>query len=235
MSQDEDWKGCDTKLNEDADELYEDEDEWIDWYEGPDPGPLHLGDRLFINDQAQIELDTLEGHPYSGFKSGAIVSYSNAYMEAAERLVQTFHQRSYNTITLPIVFLYRHYIELKLKELIDLGNKRYSKPSTPHLDRILKGHRIDHLWYELKPLLQQAHPVEKNDEIEAVEACIMELSKVDEGSFSFRYPVDKKNNLTLKNNPHLRNLEYIDVDHLAHKMASIYNFFTSSWAAIVLD
>lgn len=202
-------------------------------YEGPDPSPLHRGDQLFINDQAQLELDALENYAYHGYKSGAFSSYSMAYMEAADRLVQTPHERSFDTLTLPIVFLYRHYVELTLKELIDLGNKKYGKPSTPYLDGILKGHRIDLLWQELKPLLQQAHSAEESEEIEAVEACVMEFSNVDEGSFSFRYPVDKKNNLTLKNNPRLRDLEYIDVHHLAEKMGSIDAFFNLSYMLFI--
>jgi hypothetical protein len=69
--------------------------------------------------------------------------------------------------------------------------------------------------------------------IEAVEACIMEFSNVDEGSFSFRYPVDKQGNSTLKNNPHLRALEYIDVHHLAEKMASMYGFFMVSYLYLI--
>lgn len=51
---------------------------------------------------------------------------------------------------------------------------------------------------------------------------------------SFRYPVDKKKNPTLKNNPHLRVLEYIDVHHLAEKMESMHAFFSESWMAFML-
>jgi hypothetical protein len=162
------------------------------------------------------------------------ISYSQAYIEAADRLVQTLDKRSSDTLTLPIVFLYRHYVELTLKDLIIQGNKKYNKPLTKIQQGILVRHRIDLLWQELKPLLQQAHSAEKSEEIEAVEACLLEFSNVDESSFSFRYPVDKKNNPTLKNNPHLRALEYIDVRHLAEKMGSIDAFFFSSWMKFIL-
>lgn len=202
-------------------------------YDGPDISPLYRGDQLFINDLMQLEYDALEELAYHGYKSGTFAVYSSAYKEAADRLVQTLHKHSSATLTLPIVFLYRHYVELTLKDLLSMDNVKYSKPSTPYLDVILKGHRIDLLWQELKPLLQQAYSAEESEEIEAVEACIMEFSNVDEGSFSFRYPVDKKNNLTLKNNPRLRDLEYIDVHHLAEKMAGMHGFFMVSYMLFI--
>ena len=202
--------------------------------EGPAPSPLRGGDQLLINDQAQLQLDALENYAYHGYKSGVFISYSLAYREAADRLVQTLHEYSSDTLTLPIVFLYRHYVELTLKDLVSMGNEKYGKPSTPYLRKILNGHRIDLLWQELKPLLQQIHPTEKSEEIEAVEACLLEFSKVDESSMSFRYPVDKKKNPTLKSNLHLRALEYIDVHHLAEKMESMSAFFSESWMAFML-
>jgi hypothetical protein len=187
-------------------------------YDGPYFFPLEQGDQLFMNDQAQLELDALENYAYRGYKSGQLMVYSLAYKEAADRLVQTLHEYYSATLTLPIVFLYRHYVELSLKDLLSMGIAKYSKPSTP---RLLNTHKIDLLWRELKPFLQQIYSAKESEGIEAVEACIMEFSNMDERSFSFRYPVDTKGNFTLKNNSYLRELEYIDVHHLAEKMASM--------------
>ena len=199
-------------------------------YDDPDIFPLEHGDQLFLNDLAQLELDALEKYAYRGYKRDQLMVYSSAYKEAADRLVQTLQKHYSATLTLPIVFLYRHYVELTLKDLLSMSNAKYSKPSTP---RLLNGHRIDLLWQELKPFLQQTHSAEESEVIEAVEACIMEFSNVDEGSFSFRYPVDKQGNSTLKNNPRLRALEYIDVHHLAEKMASMYGFFMVSYVYLI--
>lgn len=209
------------------------------YYDGPDPDPLQGGDQLFINDQAQLQLDALENYSYGGYKIGTWFHYASAYREAANRLIQTLRGRSSDELTLPIVFLYRHYVELTLKDLVSMGNKKYSKPSTPdfekRLESILNGHRIDLLWQELKPLLRQLYPPsEKSGEIEVVEACLLEFSKVDESSMSFRYPVDKKHKQPiLQNNPHLQHLAYIDVHHLAEKMAAMAGFFMSSYMAFL--
>ena len=210
------------------------EEEEIYENDGPDPDPLQRGDQLFINDQAQLQLDALENNAYHGYKRGAWLSYASSYLEAADRLERTLHERSSDSLTLPIVFLYRHYLELTLKDLVSMGNKKYGKPSTPDLEkklkRVLDRHRIDLLWQELKPLLLQIYPPpEKSEEIAAVEACVLEFSKVDESSMSFRYPMDKNKQPILQNNPHLQPLEYIDVHHLAGKMAGMGGFFISSY------
>lgn len=212
-----------------VEEMYDDE--------GPDPSPLQRGDQLFINDEAQLQLDVSENYAYHGYKKGGFTSYSLAYLEAADRLVETLCGHFFdNALTLPIVFLYRHYLELTLKELVIMGNERYNSSSTPYLEKILKGHRIDFLWQELKPLLQKIYlPPEKREEIDAVGECIEEFSKVDESSMSFRYPVDKKNKQPiLQNNTYLQSLEYIDVHHLAEKMASLNAFFTLSWMKFLI-
>ena len=205
------------------------EDEIYNGPDGSDIFPLELGDQLFMNDQAQLQLDALENYAYHGYKSDVFFTYATAYKEAADRLVQTLHEYSSGTLTLPIVFLYRHFVELTLKDLLEMGNKKYSNLSTHRFELLLKGHRIDLLWQELKPFLQHAYSAENNNEIEAVEACIVEFSKVDKDSFSFRYPVDKHGNPTLKTKTHLQDVEYIDVHHLAEKMTSMGGFFMMSY------
>jgi hypothetical protein len=55
-------------------------------YEGPDPSPLHCGDQLFMNDQAQLELDALENYAYHGYKRGAFSSYWTAFLKESEVL-----------------------------------------------------------------------------------------------------------------------------------------------------
>src|ERR1700730_3457521 len=102
------------------DEMYED---YVDY--DPGPAPLERGDRLFINDHAQVERDTILGNQHFGYKQAEFFTYSRAYLEAADRLVQTIDEYSPDELTLPIVFLYRHYIELILKELVRAGNEKY--------------------------------------------------------------------------------------------------------------
>src|SRR5260370_19399931 len=105
--------------------------------DGVSPSPLCRGDQLFINNQAQVQVDALEDYGYDGFKISTFFGYSLAYLQAANRLVQTLNEHPSDILTLPIVFLYRHYVELTLKDLINTGNEKYGKPSTPYLEKIL--------------------------------------------------------------------------------------------------
>jgi len=192
-----------------------------------EPPPLQRGDKLFINNETRLQLDTTEDYVYYGLKKrSSFFGYALAYYRAADRLVKTFNSFPdifNDTLEIPIVFLYRHYVELTLKDLVSDGNTKFGNP---RID-FSYGHKIDLWWKELKPLLLRLFALEKSsEEIEAVEACLLEFSNVDDLSEAFRYPVHKKSKKPfLKNNPHLQSLEYIDVHHLAEKMASIYQFF----------
>jgi hypothetical protein len=85
-------------------------------------------------------------------------------------------------------------------------------------------------------LLLRLYALEKpSEEIEALEACLLEFSKIDGNSEAFRYPEDKDEKPTLKNKPHLQSLEYIDIHHLAEKMASIEQFFLESSIKFVME
>jgi hypothetical protein len=163
--------------------------------------------------------------------------YALAYKKAADILVQ-YNQRLpdifLDDLVLPIVFLYRHYVELILKDLLIEGNKKYGKISnSKYIEKILDTHDIGYLWQELKALLFE--PADRSEYVEALGACLFEFSNVDDRSMAFRYPVDKKNNPFLINNPHLQSLEYIDVHHLAEKMKSIEQFYLEYSIAFVMD
>lgn len=136
--------------------------------------------------------------------------YARAYKEAAEKLISEVvrSQRGQDTLVYPIVFLYRHYIELRLKEIIQEGRRLLEEPGNfpPH-------HRIHDLWLTAMEIIEK---VFENDEGKPdfgfVEHVLAEFSKYDPGSFSFRYPTDKEGN-----NP-LFGLQYTNVRHLAENV-----------------
>jgi hypothetical protein len=90
-------------------------------------------------------------------------------------------------LVFPIVFLYRHYVELQFKRLIPEGAFLFNR-SLSVQDRALlaKSHRLDQLWELLKPILQSASL--KTDDIEAIDSYVRQIHAMDELSFSFRYP-----------------------------------------------
>ncbi len=145
---------------------------------------------------------------------------------------------NYDSLIFPIAFAYRQYIELRLKQLIRDGYQFVNKPlpSTWHDDWKALGypaqHKVDILWKECRPILEQAAPQILNSDkvtklpqtLEAIDMLVAELAQVDPESMSFRYSKDRKNN------PSLPKISSINLLHLSEVMDKIANFFERlSW------
>ena len=151
--------------------------------------------------------------------------YPTGYKMAAEKLVELTVNEPHNAdyLVFPIVFLYRQYLELRLKHLIFDGSEVLGIP--PNFP---KTHRIDLLWESCKPVL---HAIKLDDDAEVawrvaegignIEACILEFGRIDPTSMAFRYPVDKE--LA----PSLNGLEAINIRHFGESMSNVANFLNS--------
>jgi hypothetical protein len=102
----------------------------------------------------------------------------------------------------PIIFLYRHYVELQLKRLIPLGALLVDQV----IDRkLLLKHPLDELWDLFAPVLKEAAQVTgamTPEEIEGLGWYVSELNKFDPGSFSVRYPLDRRGVPCIDNRKH---------------------------------
>ena len=116
--------------------------------------------------------------------------YATGYREAADQLVEqaiTVHHHL-DVLVYPIVFLYRQYLELRLKEIILQGNllldHHVSVPAT---------HELDALWVSAQRVVKEVWPnADDREGLEGIDAVVQELAAVDPQSMAFRYPVDKK-------------------------------------------
>jgi len=130
---------------------------------------------------------------------------------------ESAHERP--NLVWPIVFCYRQYIELALKDMIAAHGSKVVpaiKPDWVH-------HTLPPLWRSYKKLVEATLTetcVDEFPEITAVESCIGEFSRVDSGSSTFRYPTDTKGNQSKFP------LSSIDLLHLRNVMESIYLFLT---------
>lgn len=145
--------------------------------------------------------------------------FSDAYMTAALKLFEQLDGSAYyaNTLVYPIVFTCRHFLELRLKELISGLN--YAKSQEYSFD---KHHRLYDLWSTYRKLHASmgvdTSPEDKT--FDAVDKLIKEFATTDPVSFSFRYPVDKEENPTLK-------IETLDLDNFRTVMDKLFNFFSN--------
>jgi hypothetical protein len=84
------------------------------------------------------------------------------------------------------------------------------------------GHNLIELWQKTKPiLLEDATPKERQD-VDIVEDYIEQFHKLDETSFSFRYPVKK--NLDQILNDERR----INLSNLRQRVDELYHFFAGA-------
>src|SRR2546423_15379060 len=149
------------------------------------------GDRLFTSEKyshynAQIS--------YDRYNDDALFRYVSGYKEAGDRLARSLMEdsRHLDLVVYPTVFLYRQYLELRLKQLIRDGSYLLEKPFI-----LPKQHRLDDLWYECKSLLKQIEPKVTDQEIAGLEACIIEFHTTDPLSTAFRYHIDTKDHPSL--------------------------------------
>jgi hypothetical protein len=120
----------------------------------------------------------------------------------------------------PIVFNFRHYLELALKHLIIKTRQLADIP--PEFD---SRHDLRDLWKECRPLIEQAWADEPWDskQLDTIGTKIDVLGAVDERSFAFRYPKDSGGASYIPADLIRFNLRYFaeQVNDLAERLDSI--------------
>ena len=132
--------------------------------------------------------------------------YAQSYKDAGDRLVEyaQLDKTSINLLVFPILFLYRHYLELALKEIIIAATKYLKKEH----GKIFSCHDLSKLWKRTKELIYEVKMEISSDDMIAVENQILQFYQLDRTSQTFRYPIDNKGNI-LKNLSHCINIENV--------------------------
>lgn len=169
------------------------------------------GDKLFTSEDDWWHnacLDTITGDWYP---------YIGGYKKAADILVafitEKFQEQDF--LVYPIVFLYRQYLELRLKKLIIDGYKL--------LDKNLgfpKTHDLIKLWGECKRLIIAVsnEADEHLKDLPIIDEAIKEFSYQDPTSENFRYPIKKSGQPVL--NPDLNKLNMRNFGEVMRKISN---------------
>ncbi len=149
-------------------------------------------------------------------------AYAKGYKDGADFIIQGVVNGSrnfnfqINELVFPIVFLYRQYLELRLKDIIVSSNRLNEK--SPLLPPHLQNHEIRKLWKTAKPLIKAVSSSVSPEDLTAVEAIVERLYEVDAKGEAFRYPVDKKGRL------HLPKLTAVNLGELKDTMQKVGEF-----------
>ena len=126
--------------------------------------------------------------------------YAMTYKIAADRLVGGLQRGPVSELyqVYPIMFLCRHYLELRLKEILRILRNWDGRRDAqiPHI------HDLPKLWEEVRQLLEKFDDgitehcgdvrLEEGAAIyNAIEQRVKEFDEIDPGSFNFRYPEDQ--------------------------------------------
>ena len=177
------------------------------------------GERLFVDRQDWYNNAVLNSQREN------LSLYAVGYKRAGEILVEAVvkSRRDHDSLVFPIAFVYRQYLELRLKQLI-----RDSKRLLDDTSGFPVTHKIAELWTMCRPLLNRIELNVGEQVLDAIEELIAEFAGVDEDSYAFRYPTDTKNN------PSLPDLSYVNLSNLAEVFKKMANFLEAvSWQVSV--
>jgi hypothetical protein len=143
------------------------------------------GDTLFQRASVQNEKIL-----FADWLAGDWAMYPDGYKMAADMVVDTMTGHAWeDRLILPIIFMYRHYVELKIKHIIiELDRLAGTRIDT---DRFRK-HNLQSLWQYLIAHLNCIRSEPNKEIMSATERLINELNTLDPDSMHFRYATDKE-------------------------------------------
>ncbi len=110
--------------------------------------------------------------------------YINSFKEAADDLVEKLCPDLY---IFPIMFCYRQYLELILKNIYFVNAK--DEDYNDFLRKV--SHDLLKIWSYVKPILAKDH---SDSEVDLIDNVVCLIHEIDPKSYTFRYPKDKKQN-----------------------------------------
>lgn len=182
----------------------------------PLPRP-QKGEKLFRGDLPDGERNNACPHWYEDGSNWSLIA--EGYLNAANALIGRLRVREVRAdeMLYPVCFLYRQYIELRLKHVILLGHRlRKAKQGVP------THHNLETLWSDAKPVLLKQVRGSKRAELEAIGAQILELQGIDPGSDEFRYPISKDKSVSLDG------LQHVNLRHMREVMAAMDTVFSGA-------
>ena len=143
---------------------------------------------------------------------------AEVFKAGADRLIEVRLSKTYredrDVMLLPIVYLYRHAIEVRLKEIIRLGIAR----------KFFEKSEVENLWTQVRRLLDDCFAKEDPAPTDAVGEIIMEIHEADPFDQAFRYDRDRDG----KPHRHETLPDAMGVEHLRDVTNAVWNYLTSS-------
>lgn len=129
---------------------------------------------------------------------GVEVAYSTGFRRAARQLAEQVCEsaRGQDVLVYPIVYLYRHHVELVLKSIIEVASDLLNRVLSERELKTLGQHSLSELWTLAKPLLDPvcelvANPPFPPQDMEGIDSYIQQVHEHDPDGQRFRYATTK--------------------------------------------
>ena len=133
--------------------------------------------------------------------------YSSGYLQAGEILLEQLREdyTRRDHLVYPIVFLYRHFLELRLKEICQRAEILRGDWEDTNMN-----HDLLALWKRARPKIEKEFEGDDPKVLDRIEMNITKVHQLDPKSMSFRYPVDKKQRPSVTGREFLNPFEFVD-------------------------
>jgi hypothetical protein len=188
------------------------------------------GDRLFVETWSAAHVDPLgmsdPAHPEDRSPVGRRQLYSDGYLLAADRLVEGYTESPPEDVLIyPILYLYRHHIELELKLL----NTRWltwlsgldEAAIRRKVESLGKKHRLKCLWDRFQGAYPECNQVFDEKTRVAFRTLLFELDDHDSEGQSGRYETDSRGMQTLTK---LHSIDLPTLKSGIHKISQYLSF-----------
>lgn len=143
------------------------------------------------------------------------------FKEAADKVIDSLitTKERMDVFFFPIVYLYRHAIELSLKGLVNDGIYLKFLKDDQNIQEVMASHNLHSLWNKVRLVLKEMWPDGDDEDVDAVEKIILEFHMADNSGQSLRYSKDKQGKF------HVDKLPYqIDLVELKKTMDGLFQF-----------
>ena len=191
------------------------------------------GDVLFASDSSLWQMEAVLDHrPGDGYP------YRQGYRRAGRILTEwvAANRHDVDFLVYPICHAYRHFVELTLKRLISVGSSLAERELSMKESSLLNGsHNLHELWNAFKTIASEVESETGIDpppqeHLVGIADYIDQLHSVDAGSFTFRYPLTKKGDVSVGD------LKRINLARFSEHMESLCNYlegYDSYYAELV--
>jgi hypothetical protein len=196
------------------------------------------GDSLFKEIARDLHTVYLDPYISLGPLGDNWAKYISGYKHAADILVDKIIDNTSITelLAFPIIFLYRHFIELSLKLIIRYSYQLYDNQSD--YEQI---HSLEKLWKDCRLIAEKKWPNGEDQTLDATEKIIKEFLKIDSSSYETRYPElkkikDKKGKKDKDDRTFtMEGMSNINLQNMKELMKKIDNFLGSIGDAISIE